>query len=50
VFEALLQTEAGTPLYEVLQSYAKLQPEIFGALGADVLPIDDLAVVDGWRR
>lgn len=40
VLEALLQTEAGTPLDEVLEQYAKLQPELFEMLGADTLPVD----------
>jgi hypothetical protein len=50
VLEALIETESGTPLDEVLESYARLQPESFEALGADALPIDELTLVDGGRR
>jgi hypothetical protein len=50
VLEASLETKAGTPLDEVLECYAKLQPEIFEAVGADTLPINEVAVVDGGRR
>jgi hypothetical protein len=48
VFEALLAV--GQNLDFVLEDYARLQPEIYAAIGADVLPIDEVAVIDGGRR
>lgn len=50
VLEALIQTEAGTPLDTVLASYAKLQPELFEMLGADELPFEQVGVIDGGRK
>jgi hypothetical protein len=49
MFEALLAVEAGQDLDFVLESYAKLQPELFEILGADVLPLDVWAVIDGGQ-
>jgi hypothetical protein len=40
----------GQDLDRVLEGFARLQPEIYAALGGDVLPIDDLALIDGGRR
>jgi hypothetical protein len=40
VLEALIQIEAGDALDEVLENFARLQPEVYAAVGADVLPID----------
>jgi hypothetical protein len=50
VLEALIQTEAGTPLDTVLEAFCSLQPEDYAAVGADVLPIDRLKVVNGGRK
>ncbi len=50
VLEALIAVECGQDLDVVLEDFARLQPEIFEAVGADVLPIDDMAVVDGGVR
>jgi hypothetical protein len=49
VLEALLAVDAGQPLDTVLADFARLQPEIYEALGADVMPIDCVAVVRGGR-
>ena len=49
VLEALLAVEAGQRLDEVLEDFARLQPEIYQAVGADVLPIDEAAVLGGRR-
>lgn len=49
VFEALLELEAGRSLDEVLEGYGRIPARIYHALGADVLPIDVLAVIDGGR-
>jgi hypothetical protein len=45
----LLAVEAGQRLDEVLEDFARLQPEIYQAVGADVLPIDEAAVLGGRR-
>jgi hypothetical protein len=50
VLEALLAVADGQDLDRVLEGFARLQPEIYAALGGDVLPIDDLALIDGGRR
>jgi hypothetical protein len=47
VLEALLEVEAGRPLDEVLHAFGRLPPELYAAVGADVLPIDEWALVDG---
>lgn len=47
VLEALLEVEAGRPLDEVLNDFARLPPEVYGAVGADVLAIDEITVIDG---
>jgi ABC-type hemin transport system substrate-binding protein len=49
VLEALIAVAGGADLDATLEDYARLSPEIFAAVDADVLPIDDLAVVDGGR-
>jgi hypothetical protein len=46
MFEALLAVEAGQPLDMVLEDFARLQPEVYEAVGADLLPIDVLTVVE----
>jgi hypothetical protein len=50
VFEALIAVDSGQCLDEVLENLARLEPEVYWAVGADVLPIDDPAVLDGGRR
>jgi hypothetical protein len=50
LFEALLAIEGGQTLDRVLEDFARLRPEIYAAIGADVLPIDEVAVIDGGRR
>jgi hypothetical protein len=50
VLEALLAVEAGQDVDVVLEEFCRLQPEICEAVGADVLPIDQVTVVDGGKR
>jgi hypothetical protein len=46
----LLAVEAGQSLDVVLEDFARLKPEIYRALGADTLPIDQVGKVDGgWQ-
>jgi hypothetical protein len=47
VFEALLEVEAGRPLDAVLADFARLPAELYRVMGADLLPIDEWALVDG---
>ena len=47
VLEALLEVEAGRPLDAVLADFGRLPPELYRVMGADVLPIDEWALVDG---
>jgi hypothetical protein len=47
VLEALLAVEAGQDLDEVLEDFARLDPKIFEAIGADIMPIDSLYLVRG---
>jgi hypothetical protein len=44
-----LAVEAGQSLDVVLEDFARLQPEIYEAVGADMLPIDEVIMVDGGR-
>jgi hypothetical protein len=37
VFEALLAVEAGQSLDEVLEDFARLSPDVYKAVGADIL-------------
>jgi hypothetical protein len=50
VLEALIAVEGGQPLDTVLEDFARLSPEIYEAVGADVMPIDAVAVIAGGRR
>jgi len=50
VFEALLELEAGRALDEVLERYGRIPAHIYRALGADVLPIDAVTIIDGGRQ
>jgi hypothetical protein len=43
----LLAVAPGQPLDGTLEEFGRLPPEIYRAMGADRLPIDDLVVVDG---
>ena len=47
--EALLAVASGQDLDTVLEDFARLQPEIYEAIGADVLPIDERIIIDGGR-
>jgi hypothetical protein len=50
VLEALLAVEGGKPLDVVLEDFARLQPAIYHALSADLLPIDEKTLIQGARR
>jgi hypothetical protein len=50
VLEALIAVESGQDLDVVLEDFARLVPEVYAAVGADALPIDDVSVIDGGRR
>jgi hypothetical protein len=47
VLEALLEVEAGRPLDVVLADFARLPAELYRATSADVLPIDEIVVIEG---
>jgi hypothetical protein len=47
LLEALIEIEAGRALDGVLADFARLDPAVVSALGADVLPIDQVAIIDG---
>jgi hypothetical protein len=47
VLEALIAVEKGQPVEDVLKDFSRLPPSIFEALGADTMPIDELAVIEG---
>lgn len=49
VMEAFIQAAAASPaqLDAILESYVSIAPEDYQAVGADVLPIDDLVLIDG---
>jgi hypothetical protein len=47
VLESLLALESGQSLDAVLEDFARLPPEIYKAIGADLLPIDDVIIIDG---
>jgi hypothetical protein len=50
VLELLLEIAAGADLNESLERYARIPVNVYRALGADRLPIDGLALVNGGRR
>ncbi|SRR5258708_4849401 len=50
VLEALLAVDSGQDLDVVLEDFARLQPDIYAAVGADTLPIDEVAIIGGGRR
>ena len=47
IYELLRELAAGADLFNRLEVCARLDADILRALGADVLPIDYLLVVDG---
>jgi hypothetical protein len=47
IYELLREVAAGADLFGRLQIYARLEPDIVRALGADVLAIDYFSVIDG---
>jgi hypothetical protein len=48
-YELLRELSAGADLFERLEVYGRLDPEIVRALGGDKLPSDNLTVIDGRR-
>ena len=49
VLEALIAVESGQDLDLVLQDFARLKPEIYHAVGADLLSVESVTVMDGGR-
>lgn len=49
VLEALIAVASGQDLHAVLEDFARVPAEVYRAVGADVLPIDEIAVIDGAR-
>jgi hypothetical protein len=49
VLEALLEVEAGRSLDAVLADFARLPAELYRVMGADVLPIDEIVVIEGGQ-
>jgi hypothetical protein len=47
--EALLAVQSGQDLDQVLEDFCRLAPETYEAIGADLLSIDELTVIDGGR-
>src|SRR5258708_950381 len=47
--EALVAGDSGQHLDVVLADFARLQPDIYAAAGADPLPIDEVAIIGGGR-
>jgi hypothetical protein len=47
VLEALLAVDAGQDIDTVLEDFARLQPAIYNAVEADVLPIDTVMIIEG---
>jgi hypothetical protein len=50
VLEALIAVEGGAPLDEVLEDFCRLVPEVYQAMGADVMSVDRMTLIDGGRR
>lgn len=50
VLEALIEVADGKPLDAVLADFGRLPAELYAALGADVLPIDEITIIDGGRQ
>jgi hypothetical protein len=49
VLEALIAVAAGQELDAVLEDFARIPVAVYRAIGADVLPIDEVTVIDGGR-
>ena len=49
VLEALISVAAGDDLDDVLADFGRLPSEIYRGIGADVLPIDIMTVLNGGR-
>jgi hypothetical protein len=47
VLEALLAVADGGDLDAVLEDFGRLPPEVYRAIGADLLPIDRIEVIKG---
>lgn len=47
MLEALLEVAAGARLDDVLERYGRVSVDTYRNIGADVLPIDTLTVLDG---
>jgi hypothetical protein len=47
VLEAMLELEQGHDLDDVLEDFGRLTVETYHAVGADILPIQRIAVVKG---
>jgi len=45
----LIAVASGQDLHAVLEDFARVPAEVYRAVGADVLPIDEIAVIDGAR-
>jgi hypothetical protein len=50
VMECLLAIADGADLDETLEDFARLKPETVAAIGADVLPIDELVIRKGGKQ
>ena len=50
MLEALLAVAAGQDLDFVLEDFARIPVSIYLEVGADLLPIDEIALLDGGRR
>jgi hypothetical protein len=49
VLEAMLEISGGHDLDQVLERYGKIPVEVYCAIGASMLPIDTVSVIDGDR-
>jgi hypothetical protein len=49
VLEALLAVAAGADLDATLADFGRLPTELYQALGADILPIDEITIIEGER-
>jgi hypothetical protein len=49
VLEAMLEVSTGRDLDQVLERYGKIPLEVYRALGASMLPIDAVSIINGGR-
>jgi hypothetical protein len=49
VLEVLLEVAAGRALDAVLEDFARIPPSTYRAVGADVLPIHVVSVIEGGK-